>query len=105
MRRVLIFIFCLLSFVFNFKQIHALEINPINESLQSIAQGLNDSLVGEKIERFESNITVLPDGSIDVRESITYFFDTDRHGIYTDIYPSLFTTTTRDLTWNLYLVM
>ena len=85
MKKYLIIVFCLLSFVFCLKQAHAAEINSQSELEQKTMETINNSVVGERIEDFHSNILVEKDGSIKVTETIRYFFDYPRHGIYRNI--------------------
>lgn len=87
----------LLLFIFYFFTSTSLayEINSINNELKNIAEGLNASVTGERIKEFRSDITVNPDGSIDVKETINYFFDFERHGIYRNIPFTLYDDKTR----------
>lgn len=57
-------------------------LNPQTEKeIETIAL-INNSVVGERIQEFDTIITINRDGSIAVRETIDYYFDTQRHGIY-----------------------
>lgn len=72
MKKVLFFSFIFLSFFLFPLLVHAEETSTI---------------IGEQIRKFDSNIKVNVDGTIDIIERIHYDFETlDRHGIYRDIY-------------------
>ena len=85
MKKLFILVFCLLSFVFYPKQTHAVEINSTSELDKQTMEAINNSVTGERIEDFHSDIVIQKDGSINVTETIKYFFDFPRHGIYRNI--------------------
>ncbi len=85
MKKYLIILFCLLSFVFSLKQTQAIEINSQSDLEKQTMEAINNSVTGERIEDFHSNIVIQKDGSIKVTETIKYFFDFPRHGIYRNI--------------------
>lgn len=89
------FLFLILSFLFVKPSALSYEINPINDDLKNIAEGLNASVIGERIKNFNTNITINANGSIDVREAIDYYFDSERHGIYRYIPFTLYNDRTR----------
>ncbi len=79
MKKVLLFLALLLA---SSKSAEAIEINPQSDIEKQTAEIANSYITGERIENFNSNITILADGSVDIREEIIYYFDTERHGIY-----------------------
>ncbi len=46
---------------------------------------INNSITGEQIKNFESKIAIQKDGSLKVVETIDYYFDYPKHGIYRNI--------------------
>ncbi len=67
------------------KQTFASTLNPQTELETQTMTTVNNSVVGERVEDFDSNIHINKDGSIAVVETIRYFFDTPRHGIFRNI--------------------
>src|SRR3989344_3263096 len=59
--------------------------NPQTELENTNLEIINNSVVGERVEDFNSNIEIQKDGSIEVTETIKYFFDSYRHGIFRNI--------------------
>jgi len=84
--KILLTSLCLavLSFVFVVR-VNAVEINSTSELEKQTMEAINNSVSGERIEDFQSDIVVSKDGSIQVTETIKYFFDFPRHGIYRNI--------------------
>lgn len=76
------FLLLLLPFFILVNGAEAVEINPQSDIQKQSQEVANNYISGEHIENFESNITVLSDGTIDVREEIDYYFESSRHGIY-----------------------
>jgi uncharacterized membrane protein len=86
MKNLFKIIFLLFAFYFLLvKPVHAVEINSQSELEKQTMETINNSVTGERIEDFQSNILVQKDGSIKVTETIKYFFDYPRHGIYRNI--------------------
>ncbi len=83
MKRLLI-VLALFFFVFAGRTF-AFTLNPQTDREKSSLVPINNSVVGERVENFISDIAVQKDGSIDVVETINYFFDSYRHGIYRNI--------------------
>lgn len=64
------------------KATYAATLYPQTDLEKGNSETVNNSVVGEHIENFDSKVSINTDGSIDTIETITYFFDTPRHGIY-----------------------
>ncbi len=75
-------VFCLLS-----NPVFAqTEINTQDDFTTNVLDSVNDSIIGEKIQKFSSDITIKKDGSIEVKETIVYDFTSlSRHGIFRNI--------------------
>lgn len=69
----------------NIPPVLALEINQISPKLAETTEMINNSVVGEQVKDFRVDIALNTDGSFDVKETLQYYFDTDRHGIYRNI--------------------
>lgn len=62
------------------------EINTQDEFTANVLDSVNDSIIGEKIQKFTSDISIQKNGSIDVKETIVYdFASLSRHGIFRNI--------------------
>lgn len=88
MKKLLVFVSLLFFLVFSSNFLvnaFALELNPQTKIEKSSLETVNNSVVGERIEDFTSNIHINKDGSIEVKETIKYFFDSYRHGIFRNI--------------------
>lgn len=77
-----LFFFLSLFLLFKPTTANAIEINPLSPELQKTTDMINNSVVGEQIKEFKTDVTINKDGSMDVKETLLYYFDTDRHGIY-----------------------
>lgn len=79
-------LFILLVLIFSVtKQSLALTLNPQTDLENTSLETINNSVVGERIENFNSDISIQKDGTIEITETIKYFFDTYRHGIFRNI--------------------
>lgn len=76
--------FAVLSFIYVVPA-NAVEINSQTELEQQTMEAINNSVTGERVEDFHSDIVIAKDGSIAVKETIKYFFDYPRHGIFRNI--------------------
>ena len=89
MRRIFVSIlFFLFAFYFLLSKpasAHDIEINTTKELDEQVYETVNNSIAGEQIKNFNTDIHLLKDGSMEVIETIDYFFDTPRHGIYRNI--------------------
>lgn len=89
MRKIIIGLFLFLILIFPVSaQIDDIQPDAVN--LNSIypsnSDETADSISGEHIKSFDSNIVINKDGTIDVKETIVYDFDSlSKHGIYRDI--------------------
>ncbi|MDO8269042.1 MAG: DUF2207 domain-containing protein [Candidatus Levybacteria bacterium] len=63
----------------------AAEINTLTDTQKETVDLINSSVVGERVEKFASEIRINTDGTIDVKETIVYFFENERHGIFRNI--------------------
>lgn len=79
MKKLLLLPIFLLLFT---KQSFASNLNPQTELETQTMTTVNNSVVGERVEDFSANIHVNKDGSLAVVETIRYFFDTPKHGIF-----------------------
>lgn len=82
MKKLFVIVFLSLLFV---KPSFASTLYPQTELERQTMTTVNNSVVGERIEDFSSDIAIQNDGSIIVKETIKYFFDSPRHGIFRNI--------------------
>lgn len=76
----------ILSFLFLIaKPVQAVEINTQTELEKKTMEMINNSITGEQIKNFESKIAIQKDGSLKIVETIEYYFDYPKHGIYRNI--------------------
>ena len=83
--KLCLFLFLLFFLIFKPSTTFAVEINTQTELEKQTLQTINQSVVGERIEDFQADIAINKNGSINVTETIIYFFDTPRHGIFRNI--------------------
>lgn len=92
MKKILSAVLLLIGFIFiSFFPIFA-QINDIQPDQVNVDQFVNNEttsyseITGEHIKSFDSNILINKDGTIDVKETITYDFSNfEKHGIYREI--------------------
>jgi len=92
MKKIFSTLLFLILFIFvSFSSVSA-QINDIQKDEVRVDQFVNNEtpslseITGEHIKSFNSNITINKDGTIDVKETIVYNFDTlQKHGIYREI--------------------
>ena len=88
MKKIIIGLFLFITLAFPISA----QIDDIQKDEVQIDQFVNNEtssfseIIGEHIKSFDSNITINKDGTIDVKETIIYNFDTlQKHGIYREI--------------------
>ena len=74
-----------LGLIYKLPVVSAFELNTQTELEKSTMSVVNNSVVGERIKYFNSNVVIQKDGSIVVVEEIKYYFDSPRHGIFRNI--------------------
>jgi len=92
MKKIIIGILLFIAFVFpisaqiNDIQPDAVNLNAIYPADSTDSVETANTITGEHIKTFQSEIIINKDGTIDVKESIVYDFSTlNKHGIYRDI--------------------
>ena len=88
MKKIIIGLFLFIALAFPISA----QIDDIQKDEVQVDQFVNNEtssfseITGEHIKSFDSNITINKDGTIDVKETIVYNFDTlQKHGIYREI--------------------
>lgn len=81
MKRLIISILLLLL-LFKPAPLLAYEFQPQEEKTSKSLETVNNSIIGERIDNFDVKIDIQQDGSLKVQETINYFFEGERHGIF-----------------------
>lgn len=85
MKKLLFIFFLLFFFILSKPAFANIIVNPQTPLANTNLGTINNSVTGERVEDFTSDISIQKEGSIDVKETIKYFFDSYRHGIFRNI--------------------